>query len=89
MSLLRCIECGKSGHLKCTKEKMSSKIPIDVLVKDDLNEFISKFTVKTIDKKMAAAHYLGASDDSDEPLDVKDRDLRESFDYIDEIKEIV
>jgi hypothetical protein len=88
MSLLRCIECGKPGHLKCTKEKISEKIPIDALVKDDLNEFISKFTVKTIEKKMPAAQYLGASDDSDEPLDIKDRDLRESFDYVDEIKEI-
>ncbi len=38
---------------------------------------------------MPAAHYLGASDDSDEPLDVKERDLRMSFDYVDDIKDIV
>jgi hypothetical protein len=43
MAFLKCIECGKVGHVKCTKEKESNKIMIDVQVKDDLEEFLSKF----------------------------------------------
>ena len=41
LKLLRCMECGKTGHLKCTKEKVSVSIPIDTYVRDDLEEFIS------------------------------------------------
>lgn len=40
MQFFRCIECGKKGHIKCTKERKSIKIKIDCDVRDDLNEFI-------------------------------------------------
>ena len=43
LKLIRCIECGKAGHVKCTKEKASNKIPIDTVVRDDLEEFIKRF----------------------------------------------
>jgi C4-type Zn-finger protein len=46
MQLLRCMECGKAGHVKCTKEKESNKIHVDVQVKDDLEEFVQKFVSK-------------------------------------------
>jgi hypothetical protein len=34
------MECGKKGHFKCTKERKSLKIKIDMTVKDNLDEFI-------------------------------------------------
>ncbi len=40
MRFARCIECGKTGHLKCTKEKISRKMKIDCAVEDNLDEFI-------------------------------------------------
>lgn len=40
MQFLRCMECGKQGHVKCTKEKVSAAMNIDTMVKDDLAEFI-------------------------------------------------
>ncbi|CDW74134.1 zinc finger cchc domain-containing protein 7-like [Stylonychia lemnae] len=42
MQLLRCIQCGKKGHIKCLKERKSWKIAIDTSVKNNLNEFIEK-----------------------------------------------
>ena len=39
MKFLRCVECGKSGHVKCTNEDDSWTIPINPMVKDNLNEF--------------------------------------------------
>lgn len=42
MKHLRCIECGKAGHLKCTREKESKKIPIKTRVKDNLDEFFER-----------------------------------------------
>lgn len=40
MKYFRCVECGKSGHIKCTKESRSWGIKIDAKVINDLNEFI-------------------------------------------------
>jgi hypothetical protein len=40
MKLYKCMECGKDGHIKCTKESQSFKIKIDAKVLNDLNEFI-------------------------------------------------
>ena len=40
MKNFRCIECGKYGHIKCTKEERSWGIKIDAKVMNDLNEFI-------------------------------------------------
>ena len=40
MKCFRCIECGKQGHIKCTKESRSLGIMIDAKVMNDLNEFI-------------------------------------------------
>ena len=40
MKHFQCMECGKSGHIKCTKEAKSNKIKIDSKVINDLNEFI-------------------------------------------------
>ena len=45
MPYIRCIECHKLGHVKCTKEEMSWKIKISAKVLSDLNEFVhQKFT---------------------------------------------
>lgn len=57
---VRCIECGKPGHLKCTKESESRKIPIDTIVKDDLNEFVLKFG-----QRMGLTSYVGEDDEDD------------------------
>jgi hypothetical protein len=86
MALLRCVECGKPGHVKCTKEKESNKIMIDVQVKDDLEEFVSKFVPK--EKNIPAKKFVGAvsDDESDDQNEGGTRDLRLSFDYIDDIK---
>lgn len=35
----RCIECGKSGHFKCTKENRSRVINLTFHVEDNLDEF--------------------------------------------------
>lgn len=83
LKLLRCIECGKAGHLKCTKEKVSSSIPIDTIVKDDLNEFIKSFSIK---ENTATSYVKEASSDEEDNANAKERDLRFSFDYIEEIK---
>ena len=40
MKYVRCIECGKDGHIKCTKESTSQAIKIDAKVMNDLNEFV-------------------------------------------------
>ena len=40
MKYFKCIECGKDGHIKCTREKDSEKIKVDAKVMNDLNEFI-------------------------------------------------
>ena len=67
MQFLKCLECGKPGHIKCTKEKESNKILVDVQVKDDLEEFVSKFVVTKELKKTSATKFVGAvSDDSDD-----------------------
>jgi hypothetical protein len=34
------MECGKTGHFKCTKEKNSKKVPINPMVADNLDEFL-------------------------------------------------
>ena len=34
------MQCGQTGHLKCTLEKDSQKIKIDAKVMNDLDEFI-------------------------------------------------
>jgi len=90
LSFLRCIECGKQGHLKCTKERLSAKIPIDTKVKEDLDEFLSRFAKKPASStKLNIKKYVGASDDEDDDEDMmsdEDRDFRLSFDYIDDIK---
>ena len=45
MKGIKCIECGLTGHIKCTSEKESLRIKISARVLDDLNEFINqKFT---------------------------------------------
>ena len=41
MNHFRCVQCGKTGHIKCTQEKDSLKIKIDAKVMGDLNEFIT------------------------------------------------
>jgi hypothetical protein len=42
MRYIRCVECGKSGHIKCTTEEDSWTIPIHPKVKDNLNEFFKQ-----------------------------------------------
>lgn len=42
MSLLRCIQCGSRGHIKCLREKKSLKVQLDFTVKNNLDEFIEK-----------------------------------------------
>ena len=76
------MECGKVGHLKCTKEKASNKIPIDTIVKDDLDEFIDRFAERAKLKKVVGVSYVNGESDSD----LEKRDSRFSFDYIEEIK---
>ena len=69
MQWIRCIECGKKGHIKCTRERKSLKIKIDTDVKDDLNEFIEYQQMK----------YSKKDENSED-----ERSLRFSFDYVDE-----
>lgn len=60
---------------------------VDVQVKDDLEEFVSKFVVTKEQQK--TTKFVGAvSDDSDDQSEPVSRDLKMSFDYIDEIKQI-
>lgn len=40
MKHFKCIECGKEGHIKCTRESISWGIKINTKVLNDLNEFI-------------------------------------------------
>lgn len=40
MRFIKCVQCGKNGHLKCTSEKKSKRIPIDPTVEQNLNEFL-------------------------------------------------
>ena len=40
MRYLRCVQCGKPGHLKCLREEVSQRIPIDPTVESNLDEFI-------------------------------------------------
>ena len=35
----RCIECGRNGHFKCTKENKSKKINLTFKVQENLDEF--------------------------------------------------
>ena len=70
------MECGKAGHLKCTKEKASLSIPIDTIVKDDLNEFIQKFG-----SRQGPTSYVGI-----QSSDSEDNEVRFSFDYIEDVK---
>ena len=62
MQFLKCVECGKPGHIKCTKERESNKIMVDVQVKDDLEEFVSKFFVSKETTKFVGDE----SDDSED-----------------------
>lgn len=39
---MRCMECNKYGHVKCTKEAESLQIKISARVKNDLDEFVSE-----------------------------------------------
>jgi hypothetical protein len=66
MRFIRCIECGKPGHVKCTKEKVSSKIPIDPRVRDDLEEFTKKFAVPLSSDKSKATKYVAGSKSEDD-----------------------
>ena len=40
LRLMRCIECGRHGHIKCTTEKESMTIKISSRVLENLNEFV-------------------------------------------------
>ena len=52
INLMRCAQCGKNGHFKCTKEYDSLKMKISTRVLDDLNEFVHKqFCDAEIDEK--------------------------------------
>jgi hypothetical protein len=51
--------------LKCTKESESKKIPIDTVVKDDLNEFVLKFGSRVGPKSYVGLAAGGASEDDD------------------------
>ena len=66
LRLMKCIECGRHGHLKCTTEKESNEILIDTKVMEDLDEFVhSKFEM--------------AEQSDDVELETKDVD---AFDYV-------
>lgn len=39
---MRCIECGKSGHLKCTSFKRSSRVKVDFKLKTNIDSFLKK-----------------------------------------------
>ena len=73
MRFARCIECGKTGHLKCTKEKISRKMKIDCAVEDNLDEFIQKLNQQG---KQLSKNKSQAEVDEDE--------IMFSFNYIDE-----
>lgn len=37
---MRCVECNKSGHLKCSTLKQSKKVKLTFHVADNLDEFL-------------------------------------------------
>lgn len=39
---VKCIECGKKGHFKCSQESKTWKIKLDFEVKNNLDEFFSE-----------------------------------------------
>jgi hypothetical protein len=67
------MECGKPGHIKCTKEKESDKIPIDTVMKEDLDEFVTR-----LGSSKGPATFMEEDSDND--------NVRFSFDYIEEFK---
>ena len=80
MKFLKCIECGKFGHIKCSKESKSAQIKIDSKVMNDLNEFI-------LDQFRDAA--LSESDNEDDEKrnskhssKVSAREDVDAFDYV-------
>lgn len=38
----RCMECGRSGHFKCTSERKSNKVKLTFDVKNNLDEFFAE-----------------------------------------------
>lgn len=72
----RCIECGKLGHLKCTKDRTSRKIKIDCTVEDNLDEFLKKLEAKGKQKSKTKSKEADEEDDDDE--------IMFSFHYVDE-----
>jgi hypothetical protein len=36
---MRCVECGKQGHLKCTSFKKSSRVKVDFKIKTNIDSF--------------------------------------------------
>ena len=75
--LMRCMQCGKSGHFKCMSEKESHRLRIDTRVRDDLSEF-----------KLTLLHRSASSEEGGEPsersAEESERQLRYSFDYANE-----
>lgn len=43
---MRCIECGKGGHLKCTSVRKSSKIKLSFAIQNNLDAFFEIKEVK-------------------------------------------
>ena len=68
-----CIECGKEGHIKCTKEANSWGIKINTKVLNDLNEFI-------LQKFREAEHISESEEDGHKNPEV------DAFDYVNQNK---
>ena len=56
---IRCMECKEVGHLKCTSERRSLRLPVDPIMKDNLDEFIVDAS-----KKLEAFDYVRRDDDT-------------------------
>ena len=63
---MRCIECDKSGHFKCSKEAQSKLIKLTFKVEDNLDEFF--LTGKKDDCVDNMIHYEVQSQQSSQQL---------------------
>ena len=76
MKYYKCVECGKDGHIKCTKESHSLHVKINTKVLNDLNEFIiQKFREAEISES-----------DEDHPKRNPELNDVDAFDYVNDKK---
>ena len=71
--LMRCVECGKQGHLKCTSFKRSSRAKIDFKIRNNIESFFKKSSKSHSDvfnAEESSASIQSYGDSSDEGDDL-------------------